>query len=79
MTLDFLIDSENTCWASYIEGWNFSIFGNPKLSIVCGNCHSLFKTRDYYPTYCIDSEVPIVMTPCPHCEKWNKMDIQIPT
>jgi len=41
------IDIKDVVTAKYVEGWNMSLFGNPKLTIICGNCSGKFKTRDY--------------------------------
>lgn len=71
------IKSENLCFASSVSGYTFSIFGSPKLSIICGSCQYFFKTRDYIPFFPKNSEESISIANCPNCGKWNKMNVQI--
>ena len=57
---------------SYVECWNFSIFGNPKLTVVCGECKGLFKTRDYVTI----KNTQTIGVFCPHCKTWNNTGLQ---
>lgn len=66
------INQNNLTDAKLVTGWNMSIFGNPKLTIICGSCDSQFKTRDYYKFNPRGS-----VACCPNCGKWNKMDVRI--
>lgn len=54
--------------SKYVEGWNMSIFGNPKLTIQCGQCSGIFKTREYYPHRRFDNRLTAC---CQYCGFWN--------
>lgn len=58
--------------ADTVEGWNISLWGNPKLTIVCGGCHAMFKTKDYLPITNMDNEYA---ANCPKCNKWNQLGL----
>ena len=45
-----------------------SLFGNPKLTIVCGDCYGQFKTKDYT----LDKKNKEIVANCPHCGMWNR-------
>lgn len=51
------------------EGWTvgFALFNKPKMTIRCGGCYWLFKTRDYIPL--TDRSGSAAM--CTSCKKWN--------
>ena len=51
-----------------VTGFNTSIFGRPKLTIVCGHCETLFKTRDYVP---ITNVGNLLAANCSSCGYWN--------
>ena len=57
-------------------GWNISIFGKPKLKVICGNCNAMFKTRDYYP-YTVEDKYEGAVACCPNCFKYNKIPIDL--
>lgn len=61
------IPPERMVDAKYVTGWNISLFGNPKLTIQCGKCFSLFKTRDYIPCNDLGGQL---LAPCPFCGFW---------
>jgi len=48
------------------EGWNFSIFGNPKFKIKCGECGFVFKKR-------INDEAEVI---CDYCSTINKLPLK---
>lgn len=69
------ISTDRLVNVQYVEGWNFSIFGKPKLKIICGKCKSQFDTRDYIPLkengyYNTD------ITCCPYCGMWNRLGMK---
>ena len=35
------------CKARHAEAWSVCLWGNPKMTVVCGNCLKTFSTRDY--------------------------------
>jgi hypothetical protein len=46
--LNFTINGHPLVRAANCEGWAMSLFGQPKMTIVCGECMGTFKTRDYH-------------------------------
>lgn len=56
--------------AKHVDGWTFTLIPglNPKLTMVCGNCNSLYKTRDYVRATNQRNEIVIF---CPYCQYWN--------
>ncbi len=65
----------NLCHASYVRGWNICLWGKSKLTIVCGNCDHLFKTRDYIPRYNDDQQRGLAAQ-CPGCSYLNWMNME---
>lgn len=43
-----------------------SLFGNPKVSGICGNCHAPFETRDWRV-----AERGEIAVFCGYCGYWN--------
>lgn len=68
------IDSSKLVRASYVEGYTWSVFGNPKLKIICGKCNAQFHTRDYVPLYENGSHNTDISC-CQHCGIWNKLGL----
>ena len=60
--------------AKFVEGWNFSIFGRPKLSIVCGSCGGEFKTREYRDFFENKQHIDSIACCC-FCGKWNRLGV----
>lgn len=48
------------------SGWNFSLFGNPKFKIKCGECGFIFKER-------INDNCEAI---CPNCKIVNKLPLK---
>jgi|FAXJ01.1.fsa_nt_gi hypothetical protein len=54
--------------AQLVEGYDFCLWGNPKLSVICGHCSGPFKTREYI--FMADRGGQIAVF-CPHCQYYN--------
>jgi len=59
--------------AKYSEAFSFSIFGNPKMTVICSHCNKTFSTREYRP----DTKTREAMAHCPHCDYWNGTALQV--
>jgi hypothetical protein len=44
------------------------IWTNPKLTVICGHCSGLFKTRDHIEMSDRGQEIAVF---CPHCQYYN--------
>jgi len=53
--------------AQGVSGWSMSLFGSPKLTIICGGCYRPFATRDYIPF----KGTGHLTACCSYCEMWN--------
>jgi hypothetical protein len=62
------IPLEKQTRAMSVSGWSICLWGNPKLSVICGNCCNLFKTRDYIKVTNRGGEIAVF---CPHCQHYN--------
>lgn len=60
------------CKAESVNGWNICLWGRPKLTIICGDCYNLFKTRDYNHITNMNNELAAV---CPKCGKFNRLGL----
>lgn len=56
--------------AKAYECWSLSLFGKPKLTVICGDCSSQFSTREWRTMTA--PEKGRVVACCPVCGKWNK-------
>lgn len=63
---------KNVCRAISVSGWNWSLFRNPLLTIICGHCQRTFKTRDYG----VDKRTREIAVCCEHCGYWNKTGLK---
>ncbi len=54
--------------AQSVSGYNMCLFGNPKLTVFCGNCSGMFKTRDYIIIKNKNKEISVF---CPYCCYYN--------
>ena len=61
------IPDENFVNARYFHSWALSIFGKPKVTIVCGGCSGQFSSRQW----AIQNDRKVVSC-CPFCGKWNR-------
>ena len=59
---------KNLVGAASVSGWNICLWGNPKLTVYCGNCGGPFKTRDYV---CMRDHNNQIAVFCPHCHFYN--------
>ena len=62
------ISSDKIVRAKYSEAWSICIWGNPKMTVICGHCKNKFATREYIP----DNKTREAMAQCPHCNYWNE-------
>lgn len=62
------ISIDKVCGAVSVEGWAICLWGNPKLSVVCGNCKGPFSTRQYA---FITNKGRQIAVFCPHCQYYN--------
>ena len=69
------IPEEKIVKAKFTEGWNMSLFGKPKLSIVCGNCSGQFSTRQYINLYEKGRHTDSVAC-CQFCGYWNRLGLK---
>ena len=69
------LDRDKLCEAKYASAWSVSIFGNPKMTIICGNCCAEFATRSYHP-FNKGKPDECIVAHCPYCTKWNKVKLQ---
>lgn len=69
-----ILKEEQLCDAAHYSGWNICLWGNPKMTIICGSCHGEFKTRSYY-RFDREKGPEKTVANCPYCRKWNKMNI----
>lgn len=42
------IPADRICEAHDWETWTISLFGNPKMEMICGKCYRPFASRDYH-------------------------------
>lgn len=70
------IDKDQIVEAAYVSGWNMSIFGQPKMKILCGSCGHTFRTRDYYP-FTREGRSHGFVAKCPCCPKWNRLNLVV--
>ena len=68
--MSITLPRESVVHARYFESWSMSLFGRPKMTVICGGCSRQFKTRDYMPFNQGKSDEGIVAN-CPICGKWN--------
>jgi hypothetical protein len=61
------IPADRICDAADWETYTFSIFGNPKMKMICGKCYRPFESRDYSR---YNRGEGLAMC-CPHCGMWN--------
>lgn len=64
------LSQDQICNAASFEAWSMCLWGQPKASIVCGNCKRPFSTREYRPFNRGQSDEGVAAN-CPHCGKWN--------
>lgn len=69
--IDVIINSNDTCLAKYVDEPVVSLQYKTKVGIVCGNCNLSFSTRNYM----IETNRYRYMANCPHCGKWNRMNL----
>ena len=62
------IKIDKLCGAERVEGWNFCLWGNPKLDVICGNCKGPFSTRQYASMTDRGGQIAVF---CPHCGYYN--------
>jgi hypothetical protein len=63
------IPADKISFAKHAEGWNMCLWGNPKITVICGKCYGEFKTRSYHPF----TEGGVIAN-CPHCSQWNRFN-----
>jgi hypothetical protein len=61
------IPSDKMVKAQYSEAWAICLWGNPKMTVVCGHCSAKFETRDYIP----HKNTGEILALCPYCTFWN--------
>jgi len=54
--------------AQHVSGWNICLWGNPKLTVYCGNCSGMFKTREYVQMTDRNYQIAVF---CPYCSHYN--------
>jgi len=59
--------------AKYSEAFCLSIFGMPKMTVICGNCGGQFKTREYIP----EKITREAIAHCPYCSMWNQTGLTL--
>jgi len=69
------INTNKIVKASYVEGYNFSFIGKPKLTLICGNCNCKSSGRDYIPLNENKIHTTDVMF-CIYCGMWNKLGVR---
>ncbi len=74
--MSLTISQSNLVNAISYEAWSICLWGNPKMTVICGGCESEFKTRSYY-AYNRAGHDPAcgeaVVANCPRCGKWNRL------
>lgn len=67
--IDIIIHPNDTCLAKYVEDPIVSSRYRTKIGVACGNCNLSYKTNRYM----LHNKRYIAN--CPHCGKWNKMNL----
>lgn len=69
--IDILIHPNDICLAKYVDKPIVSSTTKTMIEIVCGNCYLSFSTNKYI----IETSRHRYIANCPHCGKWNKMNL----
>lgn len=68
-----LLAPEDVVPCRNFSGYNMSILGKPKMTVICGSCSGMFKSRDWFP-YTNSRRRKMSIVNCPKCNKWNTMN-----
>ncbi len=68
---DILIYPNDVCLAKYINNPILSLETKMTVHAVCGNCYLSFSTDKYM----LETRRHRYVANCPHCGKWNKMNL----
>jgi hypothetical protein len=58
------VNEEDFVKCNSVSGYDWSLFGNPKLTIQCGACGYIFSTREYSRITNVNNEIVAL---CRYC------------